>query len=63
MAEEIEEVEQVQVGEPEEGDFYYESEDWFERNRQKLLIGGGSSTGSASRLSYLSLLNGCRIEI
>ena len=44
MAEEIEEVEQVaQVGEPEEGDFYYESEDWFERNKQKLAIGGGAA--------------------
>jgi tetratricopeptide (TPR) repeat protein len=40
---EIEEIPSTQVGEPEEGDFYYESEDWFERNRQKLLIGGGAA--------------------
>lgn len=39
---EIEEIESTQVGEPEEGSFYYESEDWFERNRQKLMIGGGT---------------------
>ena len=41
---EIEEIEPVEeVGEPEEGSFYYESEDWFERNRQKLAIGGGAA--------------------
>ncbi|MCW3125697.1 MAG: tetratricopeptide repeat protein [Bacteroidetes bacterium] len=43
MAEEIEEVQSTQVGDPEEGSFYYESEDWFERNRQKLMIGGGAA--------------------
>lgn len=40
----IEEIEpEAVVGEPEEGSFYYESEDWFERNRQKLMIGGGAA--------------------
>ena len=43
MAKEIEEIEPIEeVGEPEKGSFYAESEGWFEDNKQKLAIGGGA---------------------